>query len=297
MSHFAVLVIGNDIEEQLAKFDEQIQMPKYVKNTKEQLIAEEKQSIEEYKNGTYAEYLADPIGYAIACNDNENHLKYVSEDFPKKLEMTDEEIYQNAIKYYEEEDLGPDGEVYSTYNPDSKWDWYEVGGRYAGRIALKENVEGYPTPNFSWGWSEEDKESVMKGGSMVDEAYLRDIDFSKMHRTEEDYKEALRYWELIVEGIKPKNKKEEEMVKYNWYKPEYYTERYKDKETYAKCNSSFSMWAVVKDGVWYEKGQMGWWAMSNETHDEAVDWEMNFFDRFIKDLPEDTLITVVDCHI
>jgi hypothetical protein len=42
---------------------------------------------------------------------------------------------------------------------------------------------------------------------------------------------------------------------------------------------------------------MGWWAMSSETNDEAVDWEMNFFDRFIKDLPEDTLLTVVDCHI
>ena len=295
MSHFAVLVIGNDIEEQLAKFDEQIEMPKYVKYTKEQLIANEKQSIEEYKNGTYAEYLVDPIKYAESVN-NENHLKYVSEVFPKKLEMTDEEIYQNAIKYYEEEDLGPDGEVYSTYNPDSKWDWYEVGGRYAGRIAVKDGVE-IDEPNFSWGWQEEDKEKVIANGYRTDSAYVKDIDFSKMHRTEEDYKEALRYWELIVEGAKPKNKDEENSVKFNWYKPDYYTERYKDKETYAKCSSSFSMWAVVKDGVWYEKGQMGWWAMSNETHDEAVDWEMNFFDRFIKDLPEDTLITVVDCHI
>ena len=42
---------------------------------------------------------------------------------------------------------------------------------------------------------------------------------------------------------------------------------------------------------------MGWWAMSNETNDEAVDWDLNFFDRFIKNLSEDTLITVVDCHI
>jgi hypothetical protein len=296
MSHFAVLVIGNDIEEQLAKFNESIQMPKYVKQTKEQLIAEEKQSIEEYKNGTYAEYLADPVKYAE--DKSENHVKYVSEDFPKKLEMTDEEIYQDAIKYYEPEDLGPDGETYSTYNPDSKWDWYEVGGRYAGRIVLKENAEGYyPMPNFSWGWREEDKEEILKGGDRVDEAYKKDIDFDKMHRTEEDYNEALRYWELVVEGAKPKNKKEEESVKWNWYKPEYYTERYKDKETYAKCNSSFSMWAVVKDGVWYEKGQMGWWAMSSETHDEAVDWEMNFYDRFIKDLPDNTILTIVDCHI
>ena len=295
MSHFAVLVIGNDIEEQLAKFDEQIEMPKYVKYTKEQLIANEKQSIEEYKNGTYAEYLVDPIKYAESVN-NENHLKYVSEVFPKKLEMTDEEIYQNAIKYYEEEDLGPDGEVYSTYNPDSKWDWYEVGGRYAGRIAVKDGVE-IDEPNFSWGWSEDEKDKVIAMGYKTDSAYIKDIDFSKMHKIEEDYKDAIRYWELVIECDKPKNKEEEDIVKFSFYKPEYFINRYKTKEKYAECNSSFSMWAVVKDGVWYEKGQMGWWAMSNETHDEAVDWEMNFFDRFIKDLPEDTLITVVDCHI
>ena len=296
MSHFAVLVIGDDVEEQLAKYDENLEMPRYVKYTKEELIADERQSIEEYKNGTYAEYLADPIGYAKACNDNENHLKYVSETFPKKLTMTDEEIYELATKWYDPENIGENGEVYSTRNPDSKWDWYEVGGRYAGRIAVKDGVE-IDEPNFSWGWSEDEKDKVISMGYKTDSAYIKDIDFSKMHRTEEDYKDAIRYWELVVEGDKPKNKEEEDIVKWSLYKPEYFIKRYKTKELYAECNSSFSMWAVVKDGVWYEKGQMGWWAMSDETDDEAVDWDLNFFDRFIKDLPEDTVITVVDCHI
>lgn len=296
MSHFAIIVIGEDLEDQLAKFDEGMEMPEYVKLTKEELIVKQKKDIQEYKNSTYAEYLADPIAYAIACNDNENHLKYVSEDFPKKLVMTDEELYQEAIKYCEPEELGPNGELLSTYNPDSKWDWYQIGGRYAGRIAVKDGVE-IDEPNFSWGWDEDTKNKIVSEGTKTDYAYIKDIDFSKMHRTEEDYNDAIRYWELIVEGAEPKNEDEGNSVKFNWYKPEFYTERYKDKETYAKCRSSFSMWAVVKDGVWYEKGKMGMFAMSNETHDEAVDWELNFFDRFIKDLPEDTLITVVDCHI
>ena len=295
MSHFAVLIIGEDIEEQLAKYDENIRLPKYVKYTKEQLIAKEKQEIEEYKNGTYAEFLADPIGYAIACN-NDSHLNYLKEVFPKKLTMTDEEIYQEATKWYDEDEIGPDGEVYSTYNPDSKWDWYEVGGRYAGLIAVKDGVE-IDVPNFSWGWDADSREKVIAMGNKTDSAYVKDIDFSKMHRTEKDYNEAIRYWELVVDGAEPKNKEEEEAVKWSFYKPEYFIKRYKTKEKYAECDSSFVMWAVVKDGVWYEKGQMGWWAMSSETDDEAVDWEINFFDRFIKDLPEDTLITVVDCHI
>ena len=295
MSHFAVLVIGDNVEEQLEKYNENIVMPRYVKYTKEQLIENEKKEIEEYKNTTYAEYLADPVKYAENVT-NENHMKYLKVDFPKKMEMTDEELYVNATKWYEEDEIGPNGEVYSTYNPDSKWDWYEVGGRWAGTIAVKDGVE-IDEPNFSWGWREEDKDKVIANGTKTDSAYIKDIDFSKMHRTEKDYSEALRSWELIVEGAKPVNEDEKEQVKYCFYKPEYYTERYKDKETFAKCRSSFSLWAVVKDGVWYEKGEMGFWAMSNETHDEAVDWELNFFDRFLKDLPEDTLVTVVDCHI
>lgn len=296
MSHFAIIVIGNDLEGQLAKFDESIEMPEYVKLTKEGLIAKQKKEIEEYKNGTYAEYLADPIKYAEECINNENHLKYVSESFPKKLTMTDEELYQEAIKHCEPEELGPNGELLSTYNPDSKWDWYQVGGRYAGRIVVKDGIE-IDEPSFSWGWDADSINKVISEGNKTDSAYKKDIDFSKMHRTEEDYNDAMRYWELVVEGDTPKNEDEENIIKWSFYKPKFYVERYKDKETYAECRSSFSMWAVVKDGVWYEKGKMGMFAMSDETHDEALDWELNFYDRFIKPLSDDTLITVVDCHI
>lgn len=296
MSHYSVLVIGSDIEEQLTKYDENLEMPVYVKYTKEELIVKEKESIEEYKNGTYAEYLADPITYAKAYNDNENHLKYVSETFPKKLEMTDEELYKEAIEYYGPEELGSNGELLSSYNPDSKWDWYQIGGRYAGRIVVKEGVE-IDEPTFSWAWDADSIEKITSEGNRTDSAYKKDIDFSKMHRTEEKYNDAIRYWELVVEGDTPNNKDEEDIIKWSFYKREYFINRYKNKETYAECDSSFSTWAVVIDGVWYEKGQMGWWAMSNETDDEAIDWEMNFYDRFIKPLSDDMLITVVDCHI
>lgn len=295
MSHFAVLVIGEDPEKQLEKFDENLELDRYVEYTKQELIDKEKKSIEDYRTTTYAQYLKDPIKYSEECT-NENHLNYLRNDFPKKLEMSDDDIYKDSIKWYDPEDIGPEGEVYSVRNNQSKWDWYQIGGRYAGQIMVKPGVE-IEDPNFSWGWEEEDRKEITDKGFATDQAYVKDIDFPKMHRTEESYNESLRYWELIVEEQKPKNSKEKDAVKFSFYKPSYYIERYKDKENFAKCRSSFSMWAVVKDGVWYEKGEMGWFAMSDETHDEAVDWEMNFFDRFIKDLPEDTLLTVIDCHI
>jgi hypothetical protein len=295
MSHFAVLVIGDNIDEQLEKFDENLDIPRYVKHTKEQLIAEKRKEVEDYKNGTYAKYLADPEAYAVDCT-NESHLNYLKNDFPKKLEMTDEELYAEGIKWYEEDEIGPDGEVYSTYNPNSKWDWYEIGGRYAGRLILKEGVEKDAEPSFSWGWEANAMEEVLKE-PRVDTALVGDIDWSKMHHVQSKYDKAIRFWEMKVEGAKPETEEEEKELKWDWYKPEFFTDRYKNKETFAKSRSCFTMWAVVKDGEWFEKGSMGFWAMSNETDDEALDWELNMFDRFIKDLPVDTRITVVDCHI
>jgi hypothetical protein len=295
MSHFAVLVIGDNIDEQLEKFDENLDTPRYVKYTKEQLIAEKKKEIEDYKNSTYAEYLADPEAYEAECK-NPNHVEYLKNDFPKKLEMTDEQIYIEAVKWYEADEIGPDGEVYSSYNPNSKWDWYEIGGRYAGRLILKEGVEKEEEPNFSWGWDAKATEEVLKE-PRVDTALVGNIDWTKMHLVQSKYDDAIRFWEMKIEGAKPETEEEKEQLTWDWYKPEFYTERYKNKETFAKSRSSFTMWAIVKDGEWFEKGSMGFWAMSNETDDEALDWEMNMYDRFIKDLPADTRITVVDCHI
>lgn len=295
MSHYAVLVIGDDVEGQLAKFDENLEMPRYVEYTKAELIEKERQDILEYKKNYYDVYIADPEKYESECK-AEAHIKYVKEEFIKKLTWTDEELYAEATRWYEPEQIGPDGEVYSTRNPQSKWDWYQTGGRYAGRLYLKEGVEKLESPNFSWGWDADTKSRIEKE-PRVDIARVKDIDWSKIHMSQDEYDEAIRFWEMKVEGAEPQNDEEVERIKWDWYKPEYYSDKYKTKEMYAKCMSSFTTWAIIKDGVWYEKGKMGWWGTSDETHDEGVTWELNMFDKFVKDLPEDTMLTIVDCHI
>jgi hypothetical protein len=53
--------------------------------------------------------------------------------------------------------------------------------------------------------------------------------------------------------------------------------------------------AVVKDGKWYERGEMGWWGIvSNEKNRD--DWNEEF-QKLVKGLSDDMLLTVVDCHI
>lgn len=295
MSHYAVMVVGENIDKQLEKFDENLEMKRYVEFTKQQLIDNGRKNLENYKNRTYAEFLKDPEKYESECHKPE-HINYLKFEFPKKLEWSDEEVYQEEVKWYEPEDIGKDGEVYSTRNPNSKWDWYEIGGRYAGRLLLKDGVEKTSDPNFSWGWDENSIQSVLSE-KRVDVAKKGDVDWNKIHKVKDKYDEAIRFWELKVEGAKPKNTKEEETLRFDLYKPEYYSDKYKDKETYATAMSNFTMWAIVIDGKWYEKSEMGWWGMSNGTNEDEVKWELGFYEKFIKDLPDDTILTVVDCHI
>jgi len=142
MSHFTVMVIGEDPEKQLAPFDENLEMSRYVAYTKQQLIEKGRKENEEYKASIYAKFLADPEKYRGECAGNPAHINYVENEFPKKLASSDEEVYQEQIKYYEPDEIGSDGEVYSTQNPNAKWDWYQLGGRWSGMIKLKEGATG-----------------------------------------------------------------------------------------------------------------------------------------------------------
>lgn len=168
MSHFTITValpaevpadkaaLQEALETALAPFDENIEMDRYVSYTKEQLIVKAKENRENYKNGLYAQYLTDPAGYVAKCH-NASHLEYISKAFPDKLTWDDERLYVEELKYYDSEDIGSEGEVYSTYNPQSKWDWWVVGGRWGGTWRFKSPVDYdyLSTDSSSFGMAEE----------------------------------------------------------------------------------------------------------------------------------------------
>ena len=132
MSHFTVLVFtkedGKTVDELLAPYDEHIEYAPYVKYTKQQAIDHVRKEIEDFKHGLYAEYLKDPVAYEKNCHSSA-HFDYMKNIFPQKLEWTDEECYEDLRKYYEDDMVDANGNLLSTYNPNSKWDWYSVGGR------------------------------------------------------------------------------------------------------------------------------------------------------------------------
>lgn len=135
MSHFVIATIvpaDKDLESVMAPFDEGLEVPQYVEKTKEQAIEAERKSIADYKASTYDEFVAGPQAYATKYGSRQEHLDYLRYDFPKRLTWTDEELYAQAIRYEEPENIDADGGILSTYNPQTIWDWYTIGGRWTG---------------------------------------------------------------------------------------------------------------------------------------------------------------------
>jgi len=230
MSHFTVAVIhraDQNIEELLAPYDENKEVEPYVQYSRQEAI---------------------------------DHAR---KNYKSAAGKTDEECWQMVA---EDEKTDEDGNILSTYNPQSTWDWWTVGGRWSGMLRLK-------------------------NGSTVDSARIGDIDFSPDENT---YRRCLRFWDVVVEH-QPQIEGEDF---FNIYKESYYREFFGDRETYARQQAQFSTYAVVTpDGVWHGKGKMGWWAMSSETAEEARDWEEHYRERFIDAFDEDMILTIVDCHI
>jgi hypothetical protein len=202
-----------------------------------------------------------------------------------------------------------DGEV-TTYNPKSKWDWYELGGRWTGFLRLKPGCVGYTgQPGLGT--------SSAKAG-YADAARLGDIDIAGMQAEAEfAMREKLsklsgipRDW-LSWEQVKEKCGDDIDKARslYNgqtnmeaarsalgfpWSGVDEYLATDEALIKGAK-GEALQTFAVVKEGQWYERGEMGWWAcISNEK--EADVWAKEF-DSLLSSLPPDTLISIYDCHI
>ncbi len=116
------------LDNALAPFDEDLQVERWT--PRKEIIAEGRQSIERYRDGLYAEYLAlGPDGYRAARPSAlETHLSYLEHEFPKRLLWTDDEVYANEV--HEWQTVRADGARLDDDNPAAKWDWWRIGGRW-----------------------------------------------------------------------------------------------------------------------------------------------------------------------
>lgn len=208
-----------------------------------------------------------------------------------------EEVEKLLAPYSENLEVEPyldeDGDE-TTYNPNSKWDWYEIGGRWNNHLIVDRNNDdvydkrGLLVPNYG---------DEVKGHSelkKVNGAKIKDIKFDLINGGRE---KAVREWELFVEGQEPQTPEEEDLVKWNMYIPQYYIDQYGTKEEYVRQSTMFSTWAFLNEQGWCEQGSMGWWAMNDATKDSRIEY-IDKLNEYIKS-PEhqEEYLFIVDCHI
>lgn len=291
MSHYAVLVIGDYPESQLEPFDENIEVePYYVEDVSEA----EKQRMLDFYNERGCQYNTFESCYREKGNDwNDNRWKL------------EDGVWKE----------------YSTYNPDSKWDWYQLGGRWSGAfIKLKEGAEG-AVGNGSL---------VMGNKAGVDQACKKDIDFDAIRSSARE--EALTTyrkcadkcggriphlelsWNAIMDSVEYANLDIEQ--KRELYHSQDAVKIWKDKvndgmpfgysiedfqcteeeyATHAELDA-FIPYAVIYEGEWISRGDMGWWGISINEHYNKDDWQKKVWE-LIDSCDDNTLFSFYDLHI
>lgn len=219
------------------------------------------------------EALLDPFN---ECTEEKEYLEFqpcpkTKEEVEAKYEV-EKENYEDfedfLLHYYGYRVNEATGEYGYTCNPNAKWDWWQIGGRWGGLLKIK------------------------KDGACDNSAKVADVDFTPDQNA---YNKAIRFWEVVVEGKErlPHENKEDF---FHFYKPEYYIQYYGTKEAYAESCSCFSTYAfLTADGEWVGKGDMGWFGMGTDTGESAREYQKKL-DKYIADHPE-LYITIIDCHI
>ena len=306
MSHFALLAVrkaGNTVsyEEAMERYNESRTVTPYIYQTYEELAKAGRESIAStaYEDEAKIRDIDAGMKKSDWCekykekyfnkSHAENKYEYLKKIIPltkKYLDgtLTDKECHDFEIMNKDASMIDEEGNLLTEYNPESKWDWYSIGGRWSGELIIKKS-----------------KRSKYDGRETVDEALKGDIDWAAMNRiTKEEGEHARRFWKYYVLGeTYPGTKEEmEKEFGYCFYKPEYYLERYKTIEGYLKSLNTWCLRAVLDDdGELHEAGHMGWFGCSSESDEEWIKWEQEFYEKYIEPLPDDTMLTVIDCHI
>lgn len=175
--------------------------------------------------------------------------------------------FEEYLKEYCEDEWDEEAQDYGYWeNPNAKWDYWTLCAKHE--------------------WARYKNENMPLG-------YCKIKDLNKTF-DQKEYDKAIRYWEIVVEG-QPLREGEEQP--FNLYKKEYYIERYGTKEEYATIQATPHYWAFVLEGKWYEKGEMGWFAMSNATKSSEALYLEKWKEVINNPQYQEHYIAIVDCHI
>lgn len=153
MSHFVGLCFGENWENDIEKYDESLQVEGYIAYTKEDAIQEA------------IARQAENYDWAVKTLDKDNISTHTYDHCTKLVQkgptLTPQEAWE-IVKDWGYE-IDENDNLISHYNPDSRWDWYSIGGRWSGFLPLKDrDEEGNPIETNVAYFDEIDWEYLLK---------------------------------------------------------------------------------------------------------------------------------------
>ena len=180
----------------------------------------------------------------------------VQQEYEELKVESPSEIFFEITDGYDYDDKT--GDAISTKNPQGKWSTFSIGKRFSVPFLTLEGSELY-------------------------QAVKSDVKWDSMHLNGQDtYRRA---WEMVMEGSKPENETEN-IIYENMKNRRTYFLKFGSKENYVI--SSIAFW-----GYAFLSPQTGW--VELEDNVDQFTWVSQYYDRFIKPLPKDTLLTIFEC--
>lgn len=212
------------------------------------------------------------------------------------------------------------------HNPNAKWDWYVIGGRWRGYFPIKPGVtatigeagafDNEATPGHS---------DIVKIGDIDMDA----VDCTTRARAEKFWSEwqawlagtyvetdpfsgprstALRIGLLDVaqgpalsdhtqKAISWAGQVPESDSRKDWHDVAKIMDRDAFMDRYLDCFNPIKTFAALDSDGWHEPGRMGWFGCASDTPDQYVTFAREFMGRFVKNTGPDDLLVAVDYHI
>jgi hypothetical protein len=217
------------------------------------------------------------------------------------------------------EDCNGTGVCKSTYNPASKWDWWQVGGRWSGTLLLKNGVrvDEAKVRDIDFEAMREEKrqraakrwdeaEAWVKWGGLTMPKYLElcgkedRAEARAWHETLRQKYAAVQQRKATAGGFAAIEVDQMEMPATDWFdflwfeapKPGTTREKYMDDNALDCLTHGF----VDLEGKWNEDGKMGWWGIQLTENAGFPEIYEGWLMQMQAEHP-DAILTCIDCHI
>ena len=251
-----VLVIGDNHEELIKKYSADTKVEEHVKCRLDDAEHLHKSFLK------LIETILESKDLNISENQRDNYKKL----YLNIKEMSDFEYYQYYTKgcRYDEET----GDALTDENPNAH---YRAERCYENRLR-NHNEEG-PFSNPFW----------LNDATKSYSARFNDICWKRIHMYDKETEIYKRAWELVVDDDEPKDEKEER-IKANMIGKLGYFLNFKDKDEYIRHSCSFWCYGVITENGYDE--------VTYQISDK--DWVANFYDKYIKNIKGNPLLTIYE---